>query len=104
MRRNAQSSVGHGELREDGKSRGKGTILAVDDVPESLVMLTDTLTAQGYDVRPADSGELALASIEATRPDLILLDIRMPGMNGFEVCRRLKGRTESRDIPLMFIS
>jgi len=67
-------------------------------------MLTDILVSQGYDVRPADSGELALASIEATQPELILLDIRMPGMDGFEVCRRLKERTETRQIPLIFLS
>ncbi len=68
------------------------------------MVLTETLVAQGYDVRPADSGELALASVVATKPELILLDIRMSGMNGLEVCRRLKARKESRDIPLMFLS
>ena len=104
MRVKARSTAESGELHEGGKLPSKGIILAVDDVPESLVMLTDTLAAEGYDVRPADSGELALASLEATKPDLILLDIRMSGMDGFEVCRRLKARSESRDIPLMFIS
>jgi PAS domain S-box-containing protein len=82
----------------------KNVILAVDDTPESLMMLTDILTAEGYDVRPADSGELALAALAAAKPDLILLDIRMPGMDGLEVCRRLKANKESRDIPVMFIS
>jgi PAS domain S-box-containing protein len=67
-------------------------------------MLTGILAAEGYDVRPADSGKLALASVESTKPDLILLDIRMPGMDGFEVCRRLKERIDSREIPLVFIS
>jgi PAS domain S-box-containing protein len=55
-------------------------------------------------VRPADTGELALASVQAAPPDLILLDIRMPGMDGFEVCRRLKSDPAARQIPLMFIS
>ncbi len=82
----------------------KGIILAVDDTSESLRILTEILVSQGYDVRPADSGELALASIEATQPELILLDIRMPGMDGFEVCRRLKGRSESHRIPVIFLS
>ena len=82
----------------------KGTILAVDDVPESLMTLTDTLTAEGYVVRPADSGELALASVAAAKPELILLDIRMSGMDGFEVCRRLKASPDTYNIPLMFIS
>ena len=68
------------------------------------MVLTEILVEQGYDVRPADSGELALASVVATKPELILLDIRMSGIDGLEVCRRLKARKESRDIPLMFIS
>jgi DNA-binding response OmpR family regulator len=82
----------------------KGTILVVDDTPTALKLLTDTLVAEGYQVRPANSGELALASVALKPPELILLDIRMPGMDGFEVCRRLKSREESRDIPVIFIS
>jgi PAS domain S-box-containing protein len=82
----------------------KGTILAVDDSPESLVMLTAILTAEGYEVRPADGGELALTSVSVDPPELILLDVRMPGMDGFEVCRRLKAGEDSRDIPIIFIS
>lgn len=82
----------------------KGTILVVDDTPSALKVLTDTLAAEGYQVRPANSGELALASVAQTQPELILLDIRMPGIGGFEVCRRLKSRQESRDIPVIFIS
>ena len=69
------------------------TILVVDDDSHSLRLLTDALTGGGYRVRPADSGELALASVGAIAPGLILLDIRMPGMDGFEVCRRLKARS-----------
>lgn len=82
----------------------QGTILVVDDTHPSLKLLTDVLTAAGYEVRPADSGELALASVAARPPELILLDIRMPGMDGFEVFRRLKTRERSRDIPVMFLS
>lgn len=82
----------------------KGTILVVDDTPTALKVLTDTLCAEGYQVRPANSGELALASVTAKQPDLILLDIRMPGMDGFEVCRRLKLREETAGIPVIFIS
>ena len=82
----------------------KGIILAVDDTSESLRILTDILVSQGYDVRPADSGELALASIEATQPELILLDIRMPGMDGFEVCRRLNERAKLITSPVIFLS
>jgi PAS domain S-box-containing protein len=80
------------------------TILIVDDEPESRTLLTAMLTDNGYQVRAADGGQLALATIADTRPDLILLDVRMPGMDGFEVCRRFKSRPDTRDIPLMFIT
>ena len=80
------------------------TILVVDDESESLVLLIGILAAAGYQVRSADSGRLALASIAASLPQLILLDVRMPGIDGFEVCRRLKASEETRNIPLMFIS
>jgi len=82
----------------------KGTILIVDDDPANLKLLTDTLTPEGYQVLSAESGELALASVAARLPELVLLDIRMPGMGGFEVYRRLKARAESRDIPVIFLS
>jgi diguanylate cyclase (GGDEF)-like protein/PAS domain S-box-containing protein len=82
----------------------KGTILIVDDAPSSIKLLTYFLKAEGYTVHPADSGVLALASVAANPPDLILLDIRMPGMDGFEVLRRLKARPESQHIPVIIIS
>src|SRR3954454_19094005 len=80
------------------------TILVVDDESESRTLLAAVLTAEGYEVRAADAGELALASIAVKRPDLILLDIRMPGMDGFEVCRRLQEGVDTRDIPVIFLS
>ena len=67
-------------------------------------MLADTLTPAGYRVLPAKSGELALAALDKVLPDLILLDIRMPGMGGFEFCRQLKARPDSHDIPIIFLS
>jgi len=82
----------------------KSTILAVDDTTESLQLLTDILSEAGYRVQAADGGELALASAFARPPDIILLDIRMPGMDGFEVCRRLKESEATRDIPIIFLS
>ncbi len=85
-------------------NRAKGTVLVVDDEPNSLRLMLDILTKEGFEVRPADSGELALASAAANAPELIVLDIHMPGMNGFEVCRRLKEHSGTRDIPVMFIS
>ena len=82
----------------------QGNILVVDDNSMNLKLLVDILTAAGYQVRPANSGELALASVSASPPELILLDIRMPLMNGFEVFRQLKSQVNSRDIPILFIS
>lgn len=79
-------------------------ILVVDDTPANLRLLCQMLAGRGYRVRAATSGARALASIAAEQPDLILLDIRMNGMNGFEVCDRLKGDTRTRDIPVLFIS
>jgi putative two-component system response regulator len=82
----------------------EGTILVVEDTLESLKLIADILATEGYQVRPADSGDLALASVEAARPELILLDIMMPGMDGFEVLRRLKALKETRDIPVIILS
>lgn len=82
----------------------KGRILAVDDTPASLKLLTDLLKAEGYDVRSAISGELALHAAASSPPELVLLDIRMPEMNGFEVCRRLKAMPETREVPVIFVS
>lgn len=82
----------------------KGTVMVVDDNRTSLKLITDILAVEGYQVRPADSGELALASIEAMPPGLILLDIFMPVMDGFEVLRRLKAQEETRDIPVIILS
>ncbi|MEI7457447.1 MAG: HD domain-containing phosphohydrolase [Nitrosomonadales bacterium] len=80
-----------------------GKILAVDDTPTSLRLLTDILKDEGYEVRAAISGELALRAAIANPPDLILLDIRMPEMDGFEVCRRLKA-SPATDVPVIFVS
>jgi DNA-binding response OmpR family regulator len=82
----------------------RGTILVVDDEPESLRVLAGILQPEGYTIRPANSGKLALASIAAQPPDLILLDIRMPDVSGFEVFRRLKGEETTRNIPVIFQS
>jgi signal transduction histidine kinase len=81
-------------------STSKGEILVVDDEPDTLALLTSVLTEAGYRVRPADSGSLALASVATSAPDLILLDMRMPDMDGLETCRQLKARKESCEIPV----
>lgn len=79
-------------------------ILVVDDTPANLRLLTEILTKEGYRVRPASSGRLALKAVAAVSPDLILLDVTMPDMNGYEVCRELKANEASRLIPVIFIS
>ncbi len=80
------------------------SVLIVDDVPDNLNLLNYLLSQEGYTVRVAPSGTLALRSVEANLPDLILLDIRMPDMDGFEVCRVLKNDERTRDIPVIFLT
>ncbi|HWQ65334.1 MAG TPA: PAS domain S-box protein [Methanospirillum sp.] len=78
-------------------------ILVIDDVPANLKLLSDILTPL-YNVRPASSGRLALKSLTVATPDLILLDIRMPEMDGYQVCTHLKSHDETKMIPVIFIS
>ncbi|MBK9055866.1 MAG: SpoIIE family protein phosphatase [Chloroflexi bacterium] len=82
----------------------RANILIVDDTPDNLRLLTQILGEHCYQVRVATSGERALASIKLAPPDLILLDIKMPGMDGFAVCQALKADSAARDIPVIFIS
>ncbi|HIK29844.1 MAG TPA: EAL domain-containing protein [Oscillatoriales cyanobacterium M59_W2019_021] len=79
-------------------------ILIVDDTPENLRLLTRMLTKRGYKVRQAKSGIMALQAVAALPPDLILLDIMMPGMDGYEVCQHLKANPQSAEIPVIFLS
>lgn len=80
------------------------TILIVDDTPANLGVLVETLGATGYRLMVAEDGEEALAQTERTVPDLILLDVMMPGLDGFETCRQLKAREKTRDIPVLFMT
>ncbi len=80
------------------------SILIVDDTPANLRLLSQMLSEQGYGVRAVTSGARALASVQAAPPDLILLDIKMPGMNGYNVCTHLKADPNTRHIPIIFIS
>ncbi len=83
---------------------GKGNILVVDDTPANLKLLSEMLESCGYEVRPAPDGPLALRAAASEPPDLILLDISMPEMDGYEVCTRLKEQDELKNIPVIFIS
>lgn len=82
----------------------RGNILVVDDTPANVRILTDALAQQGYEICSAMSGERALEMIQDFIPDLILLDVMMPEMDGYTVCQRLKERPETHDIPVMFLS
>ncbi len=91
-------------MGEEKKNPESPEILVVDDTLASLQLLSQILNEHGYRVRPATSGYLALRSVAAKAPDLILLDVKMPELDGFEVCRRLKAEERSREIPVLFIS
>jgi len=80
------------------------SILIVDDNPANLRLLSNLLTGHGYNARAVTGGERALASAELHPPDLVLLDIRMPEMDGIEVCRRLKANVKTQAAPVLFIS
>jgi len=82
----------------------QGRILVVDDTPANLQVLTQMLTGQNYEVYPAVNGNLALMFVQSTLPDLILLDILMPDINGYDVCEKLKADDKTRDIPVIFVS
>jgi len=81
-----------------------GGIMVVDDNPANLKLLEDMLLQQGHEVRSFPRGRLALRAADLEPPDLILLDINMPEMNGYEVCERLKSREKLSDIPVIFLS
>lgn len=92
-------------MKEETKAEEHAqTILLVDDLPANLDLLSGMLKSRGYRTREAVSGEAALRAVAAEPPDLILLDVNMPGINGFEVCERLKADERSREIPVLFLS
>ncbi len=82
----------------------RGNILIVDDLPENLRLLSKILTTQGHEVWPASNGTMALDTMKRRQPDLVLLDIRMPKIDGFEVCKKMKADKLLCNIPVIFIS
>ncbi|HEY9876156.1 MAG TPA: response regulator, partial [Candidatus Obscuribacterales bacterium] len=82
----------------------KGIILIVDDIPANLGVLFDFLAYSGFKVLVARDGESAIQKVEYALPDLILLDVLMPRMDGFETCRRLKENESTKDIPIIFMT
>jgi two-component system, cell cycle sensor histidine kinase and response regulator CckA len=97
-------SSGEEPRTESALSPGRGSILVVDDTPANLDLLTRMLRKQGYTVHAACEGPLALRFLRTTLPDLVLLDIMMPGMDGYEVCARLRADERTAGIPVIFIS
>lgn len=85
-------------------STPKPDILIVDDIPDNLRFLSQMLVNQGYNVRKAINGKMALTAVKTVLPDLILLDINLPEMNGYEICEQLKKDETTRNIPVIFLS
>ncbi|MGL5509341.1 MAG: response regulator, partial [Microcoleaceae cyanobacterium] len=88
----------------DTQLKSTADILIVDDHPNNLSLLLKFLNEQGYKVRVAPNGEFALQTVNISLPDLILLDIRMPDMDGYEVCQRLKNQANTADVPVIFLT
>ena len=86
------------------RTKATGKILLVDDMIENLSLLSDLLTNNGYSVSTSIDGATALKYLEKNSPDIILLDIKMPEMDGFELCRQIKANQTTRHIPIIFIS
>lgn len=82
----------------------KGIVMIIDDTPDNLALLSDTLSEAGYRVLVATDGLSALEQINYLKPDIILLDVMMPGIDGFETCHRLKANPETSKIPILFMT
>jgi len=91
-------------VENQGLDRLTSKILVVDDIPENLRLLKGLLKNEGYDVRFAPNGKFALASLTQFVPDLILLDVMMPEMNGYELCQQLKTNPKTKNIPVIFLT
>lgn len=91
-------------MNEKEQEINKGRILIIDDTPANLKVLIAVLSQKGYKIHAANEGQLGLRFLQSMTPDVILLDIRMPGMDGYQVCSRLKEDPQTRDIPVIFLS
>ena len=100
-------SLPPGEPARTGKGAegsGPAKVLVVDDTPHNVKLLADLLGAKGYAVATATNGEEALAKVAAERPDLVLLDIIMPGLSGYDVCRRLRADADTALLPIVLVT
>jgi CheY-like chemotaxis protein len=82
----------------------QGKILVVDDDPDTVQILTDLLSSEGYDVVTAYTGKSALEKVKSDKPDLVILDIMMPNMDGLTVCQRIKDNPETKDIKIIILT
>ena len=87
-----------------GQQEAKLKILVVDDYAENVELLQELLVSSGYDVTTAYDGEEALKKVKAQIPDLILLDIMMPKLDGYQVCEALRAKEETKEIPIIFVT
>jgi two-component system cell cycle response regulator DivK len=87
-----------------GTPRSKGLVLVVEDTPAHMDMMRLAVTSRGYTMHGVETGEEALLWLEDHRPDIILLDMQLPGMDGFEVASRIKGRIETHGVPLVAVT
>ena len=95
---------GYRQFKRSMKQKRQDTILIVDDNPANLGVLFDFLRGQGFKVLVAETGQDALDSMAYAKPDIILLDVVMPGIDGFETCRRLKANSQTKNIPVIFMT
>ena len=86
------------------ENKAMNDILVIDDTPGNLTVLLKILSDRGYQVRPALNGEIALKAVTTQPPDLILLDIMMPGVDGYQVCRQIRGDPLLEDLPVLFLT
>ncbi|MFB2935216.1 ATP-binding protein [Aerosakkonemataceae cyanobacterium BLCC-F154] len=91
-------------MKANQTAADKGYILLVDDQPDNLRLLSTLLSERGYEPRGVISGQMAIKAAKSSQPDLILLDILMPEMDGYEICEQLKSNEKTREIPVIFIS
>lgn len=102
IRQNPPNQPPSSQASDAAKSKGK--VLIVDDIPSCLRLLSQMLQDRGYEVINALSGKIALNQVKLAMPDVILLDIIMPEISGYEVCQRLKSNPKTADIPIIFLT
>jgi class 3 adenylate cyclase len=104
MLKNMETEIENSKPVSPPPPRLRGLVLVVDDEEQNRMLLRDSLEAHGYEIEEAENGETALQRAAERPPDVVLLDVMMPGMDGFEVCRRLKKGAETASIPVLMVT